>query len=95
VLPNWEGCGDTSRIEKLRMAIADAPFVTEAGELSVTCSFGVTWSEQGCFDPQELVRRADRALYRAKALGRNRVESVSAQGSSQPVAPDHPVSIMQ
>jgi diguanylate cyclase (GGDEF)-like protein/PAS domain S-box-containing protein len=75
VLPNWAGQRDTSRIEQLRAAIADAPFVTSAGELSVTCSFGVAWAERRCPDSQELIHLADQALYRAKALGRNRVAS--------------------
>jgi|HubBroStandDraft_1064217.scaffolds.fasta_scaffold18884_3 diguanylate cyclase (GGDEF)-like protein/PAS domain S-box-containing protein len=76
VLPNWAGQMDTSRIEHLRAAIADTPFVTAAGELAVTCSFGVAWAERGCLDSQELIHLADQALYRAKARGRNRVDSL-------------------
>jgi len=76
VLPNWAGPQDTSRIEQLRSAIADTPFVTSAGELSVTCSFGVAWAEGTCTDSHELIHLADQALYGAKARGRNRVESL-------------------
>ena len=76
VLPNWAGQPDTSRIEQLRAAIADAPFATAAGQLSVTCSFGVAWAERGSPDSQDLIHLADKALYRAKALGRNRVDSL-------------------
>ncbi|HXM41721.1 MAG TPA: diguanylate cyclase [Bryobacteraceae bacterium] len=75
VLPNWSGHPDTPRIEQLRAAVADALFVTTAGDLSVTCSFGLAWAEQGHLDSQELIRLADQALYRAKALGRNRMDS--------------------
>jgi len=42
----------------------------------VTISAGVASQiPQGDADPTELVHRADAALYRAKAQGRNRVES--------------------
>jgi diguanylate cyclase (GGDEF)-like protein len=78
VLPNWNA-GDTSRIEQLRAAIADAPFNLATGGLCVTCSFGVAWAGPGCLDSQELIRLADQGLYRAKALGRNRVESVAQE----------------
>ena len=64
------------RVEALRAAVAATPFdIGEGRALAVTASFGVAE-----FDPAqaaaglELVRRADLALYRAKAQGRNRVE---------------------
>jgi len=69
--------------EKLRGLLAAARLF-EAGV--VTASFGVTQRQpqQGL---QELVRIADQALYRAKARGRNRVESLlpSDCGVEQPL----------
>lgn len=41
-------------------------------DLGVTASFGLTQFDDDAFD--DLMRRADDALYRAKSLGRNRVE---------------------
>jgi hypothetical protein len=32
------------------------------------------WAESGVNDPERLVERADAAMYRAKAAGKNRVE---------------------
>jgi diguanylate cyclase (GGDEF)-like protein len=45
----------------------------DGGDISVTCSFGVTSMEFDVEDPDELISRADIALYQAKALGRNQV----------------------
>jgi len=42
-------------------------------KLSVTVSIGVAESDGGGADPREVVKAADRALYRAKGAGRNRV----------------------
>jgi polar amino acid transport system substrate-binding protein len=57
--------------EKLRQAIAVHAF---PGDARQTCSFGVATYEDGD-DNVSLFKRADDALYRAKANGRNRVET--------------------
>jgi diguanylate cyclase (GGDEF)-like protein len=60
--------------ERVRGQVAG--FETEAG-LSVTASFGVaSYPESGASDADELLALADRALYRAKRAGKNRVEIV-------------------
>jgi two-component system cell cycle response regulator len=60
--------------ERVRRAIAETPFALPNGEiLHATASIGLaSATAQVSFD--ELVGRADRALYAAKARGRNRVE---------------------
>jgi diguanylate cyclase (GGDEF)-like protein len=45
-----------------------------AGELSVTISIGVAAGHAGTRTPESVQQAADRALYRAKDAGRNRVE---------------------
>jgi diguanylate cyclase (GGDEF)-like protein len=47
-------------------------------ELSVTASIGVASSSKEIFTPDEVVKAADKALYRAKAGGRNRIETASS-----------------
>lgn len=60
--------------ERLRSAIADRPIVVDGQPLPVTISVGVAILGQGDTDrPESLIDAADRALYRAKREGRNRV----------------------
>ena len=66
--------------ERIRAGIADAPFVLADGAaLAVSVSIGVATLDDFARDhaaesvAQRLVARADEALYRAKAAGRNRV----------------------
>jgi diguanylate cyclase (GGDEF)-like protein/PAS domain S-box-containing protein len=60
--------------ERIRQALEDAPLTLEDGRLvAVTANFGVALYENEA-DIQAAIDRADAALYRAKQLGRNRVE---------------------
>ena len=59
--------------EALRHNVAHARIVTHAGAVPVTVSLGVAqWAADESFD--DVVQRADRALYDAKQSGRDRVE---------------------
>jgi len=62
--------------ERLRAVVADTPFRLpgEGGVLTVTVSIGVAEIHPGD-DVDSVLRRADEALYRAKAEGRNCVMS--------------------
>jgi len=75
------------RAEQVRQAIAQRPVATLAGEISVTCSFGVGAATSRATKPEELVELADRALYRAKARGRNCVMACSAGAGFTEVEP--------
>ena len=61
--------------ERLRLAVASEPFALRAGGagLPVTISIGVTTAAARGEDRDCLLKRADDALYRAKADGRDRV----------------------
>jgi diguanylate cyclase (GGDEF)-like protein len=60
--------------ERIRRQIAETPFLTAAGPVSITASLGVARRMKG-EGGASLQARADRALYRAKRAGRNRVEA--------------------
>jgi len=77
ILPRTELVAALNQAERVRAAIADRRVVTgsDGPVLSVTASFGIAaFPESGATTAEELVRRADRALYRAKRTGKNRVE---------------------
>ena len=64
--------------ERLREAVAATPFaVRDDLTIPVTVSVGVATREEGA-DADDLLRRADRALYRSKSDGRNRVSLEAA-----------------
>ena len=61
--------------ERLRGLIANAEFVYKEQQLPVTISLGLATFPEDGDDPMALLRSADKALYRAKEAGRNRVVS--------------------
>ncbi len=74
ILPFANAQGAAILAERLRERIAKSPFYWEKKEFHLTISAGVTeWLHEGdCLD--DMVQRADTALYQAKAAGRNRVQ---------------------
>lgn len=72
VLPDHEGHA-TELAERMRLAVSADPVETQAGPIPVTISVGLTRLEPGDASLDELLARADHALYRAKEAGRNRV----------------------
>ena len=65
---------DAARIaERIRLAVAGETFPVGEKEISVTVSLGVSASAGAEDRPESLLRRADEALYEAKAAGRNQV----------------------
>jgi len=60
--------------ERIRLRIAEASMVWEQNVASVTVSIGVAMLTPDVDQVESLIDRADRALYEAKAKGRNRVE---------------------
>jgi diguanylate cyclase (GGDEF)-like protein len=82
LLPDTPAAGARVHAEAVRAQVERNPARTGPGgePVHVTVSIGVyAVGDPGQLtDPDELVRRADEALYRAKRAGRNRVETASA-----------------
>lgn len=72
VIPDHSMTDDQDIYERLKSKIAEKPIATQSGELSITVSIGVAFFHRGV-DADALIEAADKALYRAKEQGRNRV----------------------
>lgn len=79
VAPDASTEGIVALAERIRSAIEKKPIETSSGPISVTVSLGtiVRIMEQNT-SLKGLIDEVDRALYRAKESGRNRVESADA-----------------
>ena len=64
--------------ERLRRHLEAEPAPTARGAVAVTVSIGVTAMAPSDGAPDDVLARADEALYQAKSRGRNRVESIPA-----------------
>jgi diguanylate cyclase (GGDEF)-like protein len=87
LLPDTDNKTALHIAEKLRLAIAGTEN-SDCGSLSA--SFGVATLPGDATDSEQLIRKADRALYAAKAAGRNRVHTASAPSTTP--ADEDPVS---
>lgn len=61
--------------ERLRSALEASTVLADGISISITVSIGVTMLDPDDHDPDQVLARADQALYRAKSKGRNRVEA--------------------
>ncbi len=74
--------------ERIRALFATHVFEFEGGRIQVTASFGIAGPPPGRSpDFDQLVARADAALYVAKRLGRNRVEIMPEGARKEIVSP--------
>src|SRR5262249_46757578 len=73
-LPDTSGAEAVGFAERMRAAVEGHPVECDGERCPVTISLGTatTLGDEAC-TPQGLIQRADKALYRAKNEGRNRV----------------------
>jgi two-component system, cell cycle response regulator len=73
--------------EKIRSAVEASPVQTDAGEVPVTVSIGVsTVPHPRIQHPKQLIEDADKSLYRAKKSGRNQVHAERRRGAGTAAA---------
>ena len=66
------------RIDSIRRKVGASAILPGPAQETLTVSAGICHSSSGFRDFDELMKLADRGLYRAKHLGRNRVEQLAA-----------------
>ncbi len=74
LLADTDAAGAHEFADRLRRRIAAEPMTTHLAEIPITLSIGTTQYAPMDVGIDTILARADRALYRAKARGRNRVE---------------------
>jgi len=73
VVPDSTGLADEKIYERVRAKVADHKMVTRSGEVSISISIGIAKNSRGDETADEMLARADAALYRAKENGRNQL----------------------
>lgn len=72
-LPETNQSSAVAFAERICEAVASLTIHSSRGDVKITVSLGVAMADAACSSVDELLRRADDALYRAKQSGRNRV----------------------
>jgi diguanylate cyclase (GGDEF)-like protein len=84
VLPGCDAIAGAQRAEFIRHLIETTPAVHGEVRISLTISLGMAHgNEWNGLDAELLIRKADEALYQAKAEGRNRVVIAKSEGFVQ------------
>lgn len=73
LLPETELASALSLVERLRLRVSQLRIDSEGEAIAVTASFGMMSASTGAPTLNEMLMRADKALYRAKSSGRDRV----------------------
>jgi diguanylate cyclase (GGDEF)-like protein len=81
ILPGLDTERAAQVAERIRQGLCSNPWESESKPVWLSVSLGVACSEHHGYDFNTLLGAADAALYRAKALGRNRVELAPAPGA--------------
>lgn len=62
--------------ERIRKSVAEQPFNTSVGKITVTISVGVTGANSQISSISMMIKTVDKALYKSKENGRNRVTMI-------------------
>ncbi len=80
VLPGLSVDEEPTRLDAFHAAICQVPFEINGEPLKVTCSIGALALKGEAILPEHAIQEADEALYRAKNLGRARIEYARRPG---------------
>jgi diguanylate cyclase (GGDEF)-like protein len=84
LLPKMHGIQDAERVAAQLVRSISVPFIVGGNTVAISVSVGVTAYPEGGTDSKSLIHCADAALYRAKALGRNRYQLFGEDNHPKP-----------
>ena len=79
LLDGIEDVGVACRVAQRLLRALDAPFAPAGHEMSISASIGIATCRKGEDQPEDVLRNADIAMYRAKSLGKRRYELFSPE----------------
>jgi diguanylate cyclase (GGDEF)-like protein/PAS domain S-box-containing protein len=79
LLEEIRDCGDAIRVSERLLERLSIPFVVEGQEVVTTASIGIAFCATSYTDPEDLVRDAEIAMYRAKREGKARSQVFDAE----------------
>lgn len=83
ILNDLRSPADAVRVAERYLALFQTPFVIEGHELFITASIGVCLYPNDGKDAETLLRHSDSAMYRAKHLGKNDVQTFTPDLAEQ------------
>jgi diguanylate cyclase (GGDEF)-like protein/PAS domain S-box-containing protein len=86
VIPDVADANSVAPVARKILDAVAAPFKVEEHDVNVTASVGVAVFPQDAADPEELLKRADTAMYHAKKGGKNRYHFYSPEIHTRAVA---------
>ncbi len=76
LLPHMAPDAAADTAERLRRCLAETPLRSADEEIAVAASVGIAFIDKSATDGHDVMVAADRAMYDAKALGRNRISGL-------------------
>jgi diguanylate cyclase (GGDEF)-like protein/PAS domain S-box-containing protein len=86
LLDDLKDLGDANLTAGRLMKVLTAPFILAGKEVFASASIGIALSNSAYEDPNDMLRDADIAMYRAKSLGKGRYEVFDADMRASMVA---------
>lgn len=84
VLPNVLARDAEAVAERIRARVQDLPILISGTRIDLTVSVGIASLDAAMHTPEDLIERADIAVYRAKSGGRNRIRYAEGSMTPQP-----------